>query len=54
MSLYQNINYKGNYAQFYANQTNLASIPRQASTSLSSPMVFRVHNVKPGCGSCGK
>lgn len=22
--------------------------------SLNSPMVLRVHNVKPGCSSCGK
>ncbi len=23
-------------------------------TSLSSPMVTRIHNMKPGCGSCGR
>jgi hypothetical protein len=25
-----------------------------SSSSLSSGMVQRIHNVKPGCGSCGR
>jgi hypothetical protein len=39
---------------------NLASIPKTASVPatvnapLSAPMVGRIHNVKPGCGSCGR
>ena len=27
---------------------------KKAPTSLKSPMVMRVHNVKPGCSACGK
>ena len=27
---------------------------RKAPSALSSPMSSRVHNVRPGCGSCGK
>jgi hypothetical protein len=27
---------------------------RNAPSALNSPMVSRVHNVRPGCGSCGK
>jgi hypothetical protein len=27
---------------------------RKAPSALSSPMISRVHNVRPGCGSCGK
>ena len=26
----------------------------KVNTALTAPMVLRVHNVKPGCGSCGK
>ena len=40
-----------------APSTNFASIPTTSSTlnkPLSSPMVERIHNVKPGCGSCGR
>ena len=38
-------------------QTTLASRPPSVSfqsRSLTAPMVSRVHNVKPGCSSCGK
>jgi hypothetical protein len=31
-----------------------AAKPVQKATTLSSPMVSRIFNVKPGCGSCGK
>ncbi len=27
---------------------------KKAPTSLKSPMVMRIHNVKPGCSACGK
>jgi hypothetical protein len=30
-----------------------ASVIKPA-TPLSSPMVGRIHNVRPGCGSCGR
>jgi hypothetical protein len=30
-----------------------ASVVKTA-TPLSSPMVGRIHNVRPGCGSCGR
>jgi hypothetical protein len=36
---------------------NLATIPKssaQLNAPLSAPMVKRIHNVKPGCGSCGR
>jgi hypothetical protein len=36
---------------------NLAAIPKssaQLNAPLSAPMVKRIHNVKPGCGSCGR
>jgi hypothetical protein len=28
--------------------------PATQNTSLTGPMVLRVHNVKPGCSACGK
>jgi len=27
---------------------------RRAPTALTSPMISRIHNIRPGCGSCGK
>jgi len=27
---------------------------RNAPSALNSPMIGRVHNVRPGCSSCGK
>jgi hypothetical protein len=36
---------------------NFASIPKSIPTPnkpLSAPMVERIHNIKPGCGSCGR
>jgi len=35
-------------------QVNTAPKPVQKATTLSSPMVSRIFNVKAGCGSCGK
>lgn len=35
------------------NNANLA-VATRAPTSLSSPIISRIHNVKPGCGSCGR
>jgi hypothetical protein len=37
------------------NTANLANTPtEQKSTTLNSPIISRIHNVKPGCGSCGR
>jgi len=43
------------------NQAMMASLvktqnaqQRRAPTALTSPMISRIHNVRPGCGSCGK
>ena len=32
---------------------NLASVPK-LNAPLTAPMVKRIHNVKPGCGGCGR
>ena len=40
-------------AQFDAlTRPNLAAVPKKIAT-LKSPMIGRIHNVRPGCGSCG-
>ena len=40
------------------NTASLAASPSMASpkapTSLNAPILARVHNVRPGCGSCGR
>jgi hypothetical protein len=48
------------YAQarqyYYIKQQQLLQ-NQQASkryTSLKTPMIDRIHNIKPGCGGCGK
>ncbi len=41
---------------YYIKQQQLLQ-SQQASkryTSLKTPMIDRIHNVKPGCGGCGK
>ncbi len=37
-----------------ANLAAIPSSPAQVNAPLSAPMVKRIHNVKPGCGSCGR
>jgi hypothetical protein len=38
-----------------SNQPSLAQVPaRTGNISLNTPMITRVHNVRPGCGSCGR
>ena len=40
------------------NVANVAANPSVASksapTALNAPILARVHNVRPGCGSCGR
>jgi hypothetical protein len=39
------------------NAANLDSVRRQklaAPTALNAPIISRVHNVRPGCSSCGR
>ncbi len=35
-------------------QRSLALAPVPVTKSLSSSMIARIHNAKPGCGSCGR
>jgi hypothetical protein len=41
-----------------ANLANLATVKtiasRNAPSNLNAPIISRVHNVTPGCGSCGR
>jgi hypothetical protein len=35
--------------------SNISSMPApKAPSSLKAPILARVHNVRPGCGSCGR
>ncbi len=40
------------------NKASLGTTPSLASpkvsTALNAPFIARVHNVKPGCGACGR
>jgi len=38
---------------FTANKEIVANLP-QNPTVLNAPMITRIHNVQPGCGSCGR
>ena len=47
----------GNYTrtQLAAYQANLAATPKpKGPQALNASIVGRIHNVRPGCGSCGK
>jgi len=35
-------------------KTDLAKNVTRSSNALGSPMISRIHNIKPGCGSCGR
>ena len=39
--------------QFSAQQQQV-SIPNIVNRPLNSGMISRIHNVRPGCGSCGR
>jgi len=39
------------------NVANFAAAPaqvKQVNTSLNNSMISRIHNMRPGCGSCGR
>lgn len=43
------------FAPGFATPIEPSSIPiPKAPSALNAPFIARVHNVKPGCGSCGK
>ena len=47
----------GNYThtQLAAYKANLAATPKsKPPQALNTSIVGRIHNVRPGCGSCGK
>jgi hypothetical protein len=51
----------GKSPMFFQQQFNKASLgispslaAPKAPTSLNAPFLARVHNVRPGCGSCGR
>jgi len=47
----------GNYTQkqIAAFQAKIAPVPKpKAAQALNASIVGRIHNVRPGCGSCGK
>ena len=39
--------------QMPVNNTTVSSV-NVASSSLKSSMIGRIHNIKPGCGGCGR
>jgi hypothetical protein len=56
-----NGNFAQNLARSQINIANLAGAPGStavaavtAPSSLNAPILARVHNVRPGCGSCGR
>ena len=38
---------------FQKNSASLAIAPK-APSALNAPFIARIHNVRPGCGSCGR
>jgi len=54
--IYMNIsNNNANIKQYLNFQKNekIHEMPK-ASTALNSGMIARIHNIKPGCSSCGR
>lgn len=45
----------GNYTPSSNPASNLGIMPApKAPSALNAPFIARVHNVRPGCGSCGR
>lgn len=46
------------FQQQQINKASLGTTPVMATpkapTSLNAPFIARIHNVKPGCGACGR
>lgn len=60
-SLTQNIHYKPqfHYQHLLQEQSRLSTLNKQKQTqklngSFGGAMIDRIHNIRPGCGSCGK
>ncbi len=54
--IFMNLN-NGNYSkkQIAAFQAKMASVSKpKAAQPLNASIIGRIHNVRPGCGSCGK
>ena len=49
-----NLNYAYSRSMYNPNSNQVNIAPKPKSSSLNSPMVSRIFNVRPGCGSCGK
>ncbi len=60
--MFMNISNNNNLSipRLYPNISNLAATPvratpvRAAPTALNAPIISRIFNAKPGCGSCGR
>lgn len=50
------LNNSPNYNIYKSTVETLAQQPpkKQAPTALRAPMIERIFNVRPGCGSCGR
>ena len=42
------------YTQYMESLNHLQKVAQPKQTSLKTAMIGRIHNVRPGCGSCGK
>jgi hypothetical protein len=58
-SLTQNIHYKPPihyqyFSQKQQQQQQTSSALKTSNTTFGGAMIERIHNIRPGCGSCGK
>ena len=42
------------YLEAYNQTQRVNALNAAKHTTLKTPMIGRIHNVRPGCGSCGK
>ena len=45
---------KQNYTANISQAPKLSPVPKITKTTFLRPMVASIHNVRPGCSSCGK
>ena len=54
MSLHTNNNNQFSAQQYIATMNQIQKNAQPKVTTLKTPMIGRIHNIRPGCGSCGK
>jgi hypothetical protein len=54
MNLQQSHNHNSDALRYVETFNKIQALQSAKNTSLKTPMIGRIHNIRPGCGSCGR